>query len=243
MIRNVLVALPTVSRGMKSTTAISVARTALALQAKGISVTFHNIDSAEIVTARDMFANMLLWSERLDALLFVDSDMGFNPELVIKLLAQGAEFTAAACPRRSLDLPRYASAIQDLGDVRARSAASSFMIKFDWEGKIKKPTEVVDGFCSVAAVSTAISFITKGALKAMVEAGVVKRRLDLTARDGNPCWSFFGILEPDGGRLSEDYSFCYRWTKLMGRELPICLDEPVSHLGDFEYRATYADLL
>jgi hypothetical protein len=77
-IRTLLIALPTVGHFMKSQTAIAVANTVKVLQQRGINAELHNIDSAEIVTARDMFANMVLHSSRWDAMLFIDADMGFR---------------------------------------------------------------------------------------------------------------------------------------------------------------------
>jgi hypothetical protein len=243
-IRSILIALPTVGRIMKSETAITVAKTVKALQAKGINTDIHNIDSAEIVTARDMFANMLLYSQKWDAMLFIDSDMGFSPQLILKMLRQRLDVVAAACPRRTLDLERFVVAAQAHGDlVKAASQASNFTVFFDWDDRKGKPLQVNDGFSTAAAVGMAVALISKAALQAMVDEKVVDPRLDLNARGGGKCWSFFGILEPDGHRLGEDYSFCYRWTKMMGRELRVCVDEEVAHVGDFEYRGTYADTL
>lgn len=243
-LKNMLIALPTVSRAMKSGTAIAVARAAGALQSRGVSVDYHNIDSAEIVTARDMFANMLLYADDWDSMLFVDSDMGFEPNLVLRMLDQGVDVAAAACPRRTLDLDQYVGAMKAHGDPdRARSQASQFTLFHDWNNQQSGPRNVRDGFCSAAAVGMAIALISKSALQTMVAERVVAPRLDLHSGSGKPCYSFFGILEPDGSRLGEDYSFCYRWTKMLGRDLRVCLDEQVSHYGDFEYYGRYADLL
>lgn len=242
-INSILLALPTVSRFMKTETAIAVAKTVQALQQKGINVDLHNIDSAEIVTARDMFANILLYSARFDALLFVDSDMGFSPDLVLKMLATGLDVTAAACPRRTLHLDRLLAATGSGANLpKAKAMASDFTVVFDWSHK-SKPLNVSNGFCNAAGVGMAIALISKKALEAMVKAKVVEPRLDLNASGGEVCYSFFGNLENDGHRLGEDYSFCYRWTKLMGRELRVCIDEEIVHVGDFDYRARYADLL
>jgi hypothetical protein len=243
-IRSILIALPTVSRIMKAETAISVAYTVKVLQENGIDVGLHNIDSAEIVTARDMFANILLYSPNWDALLFVDSDMGFDARLILRLVQQGVEVAAAACPRRTLDLQRFVAAANTHGDLRkAASQASNFTIFFDWDNRAQPPGVVNDGFCNAASVGMAIALISKTALQDMVAAKVVEPRLDLNASGGQTCYSFFSILEPGGQRLGEDYSFCYRWTKLMGRELRVCVDEEIAHVGDYGYRGTYADLL
>lgn len=243
--KNILIALPTVSRGMKSSTAVSIARACMALQAQGVTVDLHNIDSCEIVTARDMFANMLLHSPNWDALLFVDADMGFDPRLVLRLLDEGAEVAAAACPRRNIDLVQFVNAAASHGDIdRARSQASQFTIFHHWENRELGPQKLKNGFCSAASCGMAIAVIGKTALQTMVTEKVVAPRLDLTSSTGGPCYSFFGILEPEGqGRLGEDYSFCYRWTKLLGRELRVCIDETVTHEGDFQYTGCYAHVL
>src|SRR5256885_1356556 len=62
----------------------------------GIECEMQGIDSADIVTARNMFATNVVRSKKFDGLLFVDSDMRFRPELVMKMLAFGVEATAAA---------------------------------------------------------------------------------------------------------------------------------------------------
>lgn len=241
--RNILIALPTVSRGMKVGTAITVAKVVQMLERSGIGVNLHNIDSAEIVTARDMFANMVLHTPQWDGLFFIDSDMGFSPNLAVKMLERGAELTAAASPRRTLDLGRLVAAAQEHGDLtKAQARASDFTVRFDWAGK-RFPDSVTEGFSTAAAAGMAIALIHRSVFEAMVKAKVVEPRLDLNASGGETCWSFFGILENNGHRLGEDYSFCYRWTKLMGRELQVCLDEVVSHIGDYDYKARFVDLL
>jgi hypothetical protein len=229
---------------MKVQTAIAVARSSQALQSLGIKCDFYNIDSAEIVTARDMFANMLLYSSDWDAMLFVDSDMGFEPDLAIKLVSKGVDVAAAACPRRRIDLPRFSAALQSHGDVeKARAEASNFTVHFNWDNQPVKTIQVADGFCRAAAVGMAIALISKQALQAMVAGKVVDPRHDLSSSGGEPCWSFFSNLENKGERLGEDYSFCYRWTKLMKKELLVCIDEEVNHVGDFDYKGKFSNLL
>ena len=242
--KNVLICLPTVSQTIMSSTAITVAQTVKALHLAGVNADLHNIDSAEIVTARDMFANMLLHSNRWDALLFVDSDMAFDPQLILKLLARSEEVTAAACPRRSMDLDRLISSARIDGDMaRAVAAASNFTVKFGWDhGTEPKPT-AQHGFVAASAVGMAVALISRKALAEMVKAGVVEVRHDLKTGDGQPCWSFFKIRDADGHRYGEDYSFCYRWTAQMKRPLAVCVDEPVSHIGQFAYTARFVDLL
>jgi hypothetical protein len=241
--RHVLIGLPTMGGSMKTATALSIVDTVRALEARGIATDIHNVDSAEIVTARDMLANMVLHSDIWDSLLFIDSDMGFTPDLILKLVGADAEVSGAACPRRHLDLNRFANAAREHSNVpRAIAQASDFTVKFDWNDDGPREVTIQNGFVKAAAVGMAIAFIGKSALRALVQAKLVEKRRDLSSGTGAPCYSFFEIAAPKGVRLGEDYSFCYRWTGRLKRELLVCVDEEVTHVGFYPYRARFADL-
>lgn len=244
MYRSLLIAIPTTSQSMLAATALSVAACVKELTQAGVEVGLHNIDSAEIVTARDMFANMVLHSTAWDALLFVDSDMSFPPRLIHRMLALNEPVVAAAYPRRALDLEEFASGIREHGDTRrALAAASSFTLKLSWDSDSSVPITLRDGFCEAAAVGMGCALISRKALQKMVADKVVKPRLDLQASGGDTCYSFFENLKLVGERLGEDYSFCYRWTHKLKQKLWVCTDERISHVGQFEFNASFIDSL
>lgn len=227
---------------MKTGTTLSIVDTMQALQTRGIRAEIHNVDSAEIVTSRDMMANMVLHSDQWDGLLFIDSDMGFRPELIVKLLEANAEVAAAACPRRQLNLERFAAATRDHNNMaKAIAQASDFTVNFSWADEPAQ-VEIQNGLVKAAAVGMAIALIAKSALTALVQAKIVEIRRDLSSGTGQPCYSFFEIVSPKGRRLGEDYSFCYRWTAKLKRDLLVCVDEEVSHFGFYPYKARFADL-
>lgn len=242
---HLLIGLPTTSQSMKSATALAISNTCIELTRKNHRVDLHNIDSAEIVTARDMLANMVLHSPEWTHLLFIDSDMQFQPSLVERLISAGAHVSAVAYVRRNLDLARFLEAGRSTTDIGvALAIASSFTFKPAWDDdQTQLEIRVRNGFCSAAAVGMGCALISRQALLQMVEREIVRPRNDLRAANNEQCWSFFETIEVDGIRLGEDYSFCYRWTKLLGQELQVCIDTPIGHLGDFEYSARYLDLL
>lgn len=243
MYRSILIAIPTTSQTMVAATALSLAEVTRALTTDGIKVGLHNIDSAEIVTARDMFANMVLHSNVWDALLFVDSDMAFSARLVQRMVALGEPLVAAAYPRRSLNLTALASALGRHGNVsKAIAEASSFTLKLSWK---EEPQNFAlrEGFCEGAAVGMGCALISRQVLQRMVDEKKVKPRLDLSSSEGKRCFSFFDNIKLRGERMGEDYSFCHRWTAQLGGKIWICVDEPIAHVGQFEYRASFQDLL
>lgn len=243
MYRSVLIAVPTTSQTMLSATAMTIAGVTRGLTQAGVNVGLHNIDSAEIVTARDMFANMVLHSPSYDSLLFIDSDMSFNERLIHRMMQFEAPLVAAAYPRRSLDLETMASELKAHGDLRkALAVASSFTLKLAWDEE-SATARVREGFCEAAAVGMGCALISREVLVEMVSSRVVKPRLDLQSSQGEPCYSFFDNIELDGERLGEDYSFCHRWTAELGHKLWICVDEEVAHVGQFAYHASFGSLL
>ena len=240
---SILICVPSTSHSVKSGTAIALASVTKALVESGRNVDFHNIDSAEIVTARDMFANMVLHSDRWDSLFFIDSDMFFSPDLVMRMIGLNEPVVGAAYIRRNLDLDRFAQGFSETGDKDVAIAqASKFNLIPSWEPG-EAELEIRDGFASMGGVGMGCVLISRDVLLGMIEAQVVSPRLDLNAGPGKTCWSFFANLDHNGVRLGEDYSFCHRWTFSMGQRLWVCIDETLSHIGSFEYRARYVDLL
>jgi hypothetical protein len=240
--RRLLICLPTTGQSVRSATAVAIANVAKTLVEKGVAVDLHNIDSAEIVTARDMFANMVLYSNELDGLLFIDSDMSFDARLVVRMVELGEDVAAAAYVRRTVDLPTLVDVAQKSGNLQhATAVASSFTLKERWKD-IAPSAEQKEGFVTMAAVGMGCALISKNALQMMIKGNQVRPRRDLQAGPGNVCYSFFEPITHNDNRLGEDYSFCHRWTAGLNQKLWVCVDEKLGHIGFYSYSAAYTDL-
>ncbi|HLI67150.1 MAG TPA: hypothetical protein VKU90_12360 [Caulobacteraceae bacterium] len=248
-LKHILIAAPTMAGLMKAKTATTLVMLMRQLTRAGVEAEYLNIDSSDIVYARNYFARQVLESKDLDGLLFVDSDMQFRPALVLKMLAREADVVGAAYPKRSLDLETYADVIARGGaqTPRARAKALSNVYQYtvvpSWETPQPGRMKVARGFARMAAVGMGCTLISRAALEAMVEAKAVERRRDIIDGVDNVSWGFFDVVKVGDISLSEDFSFCYRWTRLMGRDLWVCVDEPITHLGDFAFQARYMDRL
>ncbi len=242
--KSILVAVPTMGGIMKSKTAESLFTLSKALARNGINADIRNIDASDVVTVRNIYANTVLKSDRWDGLLFVDSDMQFPPRLVMKMLALKTDMAAVAYPKKKIDLDAFANAVRDHGDTaKARAQSSDFNILLTWNNRERKPIRKRGGFCAMAAAGMGCSLISKAALQAMVEAKTVPRRIDIRNSVKEDSWGFFDPVKLGQVVLGEDFSFWYRWTKLLGRDLWVCVDEEVSHVGDYGYSGLYSSLL
>ena len=241
-LKSLLICIPTMGGVMKSQTGVTLAQLVKALLRSGVDASIHNIDSSDIVIARAQFAQAVLDSDKWDGLLFVDSDMAFRPGLVLRMLKLDEDAVAAAYTTRIFDWKKFAEAMRSHGVVeKARVQASHFVLINQWDPKKPRPRKQRGGFMTMAAAGLGCCLISRAALQAMADAGVATQRHDgITTK---PIWGFFDQLEVNGRLYGEDYSFWYRWTELMGRDLWVCVDEKLLHIGQFDYTGRYADLL
>ena len=60
---------------------------------------------------------------------------------------------------------------------------------------------------------------------------------------GQPIYGFFDLAATKDGSLTEDYSFCARWSNLCDGEIRAIVDEMTGHIGDYEYCGRFIDYL
>ena len=240
-LQNILVAVPTTGGMMKAKTAESLVNLMKFLTKSGINAHLHNINNSDIVTVRNIYANMVFDSDRWDSLLFIDSDMSFTPRVISRMINLNEMVCAAACTKRQIDLDKFAQAIRDHGDKdRAQAESVYFNTLLRWDNRRDIKVKQRGGFFTMAAIGMAVCLIRRSALKLMVEQGAVERRIDVYEGITKKSWAFFDFLKYSGVTLTEDYSFCHRWTHAMEQPLWVCADEIVEHIGDFPYSANYS---
>ena len=243
-IKSVLIAVPSTGGVIKAKTAQSLVRLVRDLTGRGIHAEFKNIDGSDVVTVRNLYANLVLNSKRWDSLLFIDSDMEFDPKVIAKMIRLNVEVVGAACTTREIDLEKFGAGMRVHGDFdRARAESSRFNVLGTWNARKAFTVQRRGGFCTMAAVGMAVCLIRKQALEAMVDEAAVTKGANVVDGVSTTSWGFFDSEMVGEVRLLEDFSFCYRWTKKMGRPLWVCTDEEIRHLGEFAYTAKYDALL
>ncbi len=174
-------------------------------------------------------------------LLFIDADIGFSPDQVFRLIDFDAPVSAAAYPIKRIDWPKLAAT---LAEKRAKpeSAALHYVAEFMPPDRIA----VRDGFATVRYAGTGFLMIQRAALDQMIAAYPALRFQaqhggpDPLARSPHRSALFECLIDPETGiYLSEDFSFCRRWTDLGGvvwLDLGSCLD----HVGPIVFQGNLA---
>lgn len=220
----------------------SLIKLTLACQQRGVRLQVQMTGSDALITrARQNVVAHFLHIEAATHLLFIDADIGFEPEQVFRLLDFGAPMAAAVYPIKRIDWEKVAAAAQ-AGRGPLNSTALSYMIEFASSG----PIETRDGFARVSFAGTGFLMIERQALLAMIEHYPELRYAhDHKPNDvlaGSPYRSalFNCMIDTETGTyLSEDFSFCRRWTG-MGGEIWADLRSRLTHVGAIDFRGDLA---
>lgn len=172
---------------------------------------------SDIVLARTKLFGMFLRSEATHV-LFIDSDMGWAPQDVVKLLAYDRDFVAVAGPRKVYP-PSFA-----VQNTNERGQPVPLTVEGD------------TGLVDVSDIGMAFSLLSRRCCERMRDA--YQDELAYNTNEGATEYAVFLPTVVNKRYRSEDFSFCYRWRKIGGR---IYCDSAVSlaHIGAHEWKGDW----
>src|SRR5438445_9562908 len=152
-------------------------------------------------------------------LLFIDDDMGFEPQLVMDMLAFGEPVVGAMYPKRTLPL--------------------------QWAGSGLEKPEVRGPFMEVEGIGAGCLLIRRDAVDLMIEKypDMVHPTMliaQMAAQGGKRTLTFFDQWRNEQGKIAEDIAFCRRYREAGGR-VWACVGHPVTHVGLHEFTGCLAE--
>lgn len=193
---------------------------------------------ALITRARASLMSQFLDDPESTHLLFVDADIGFEPDQVLRLLECGADMCAAVYPIKRIDWEKVKTTVEA---GRANPAAAALKYVFE----VEDADAVIEkgGFIKVRYAGTGFLMIRRQALERMCGEYPHLRykrdhSLDAVTTSANRVALFECMIAEDGTYLSEDFAFCKRWTD-MGGEIWADLKSKLNHVGPMSF---YGDL-
>jgi len=198
-----------------------------------VELVVHLRDGDALITrARADLVALFLDDPAATHLLFVDADIGFTPEQVMRLVACGAEVVGGAYPIKRVNWDK-ARKVMEGNRPNPRSAVLDYVLEVEDPERIT----VVDGFARVRYAGTGFLMIRRYALERMYQhySSLRFRRehsiADPLAASPNRVALFECMIDQGTGiYLSEDFSFCKRWTD-MGGEIWADLTSRLDHVG------------
>jgi hypothetical protein len=200
-----------------------------------------------VAQTRSAFASLVLQDASVSHLLFVDSDIGFRPDAVTRMLDSGKPIVGCICPGRVRDPQR---AFQAARLARTPAEADLLAIEFITSRElIASPQGLVveNGFARTRGIGCGLTLIHRSVLERLRDAypellvAAYGGYLDHGVRE-QAFQCFQPLQEEDGRYLSEDLSFCRRWTAI-GGEVWALLDEPITHAGFAAPQGRFLDQL
>jgi hypothetical protein len=190
---------------------------------------------ALITRARASLVAQFLDDPASTHLLFIDADIGFEPDQVLRLIDCGADMCAAIYPIKRIDWDKVATALRA---GRSNPSAAAFSYVFE----VQDPNAVIAqaGFVKVRFAGTGFLMITRQAVERMcAHYPHLQYRRDHSVESATPSNNRFALfdcmIDENGTYLSEDFAFCRRWTD-MGGEIWADLRSTLRHVGPMVFR-------
>ncbi len=188
---------------------------------------------ALITRARANLVTLFLDNPLATHLLFVDADIGFEPDQVFRMIEAGADVVAGVYPIKRVNWDKAKRMLESNG-LKLPSAALDYVLEID------NPDHVVavNGFTRVRFAGTGFLMIRSHVLESMCQHPAYaslqfyrEHSLDALAGSPNRFALFECMIDAESGTyLSEDFAFCKRWTDI-GGEIWADLESRIDHVG------------
>jgi hypothetical protein len=216
-------------------------------QKNRINVTVNLVGGDALITrARNGIVAEFLNQPGATHLLFIDADIAFEPEQILKLINFDKDVVAALYPAKNFD---WASMPQR---SRAGEPLDKAGFVYVAEHCVGDQLKINGDFATAEYAGTGCLLIKRHVFERMIKAypETKYRNVHGFPTDQNTNDNFYAlfdcIIDPQSGHyLSEDYAFCKRWRKL-GGEIWIDLRSQLTHVGPYAFKgdstARYAPL-
>lgn len=217
--------------------------------AKNIKLTHKFILYDSLVPrARNHFAAVVLADPSITHLLFIDADIKWEPEDIVRLLSRDKLLVGAAVAKKryqweKLRSPAVKAIVMDdkISDVEFKEKIKANLV--DYAINLGSSREVKEGLLAVEHIGTSFMLIAREVLEKMSstfpELKVIHFSSELPPDLHDHFYCLFELGLHEGRYISEDYSFCRRWRE-MGGEIFADLSIKLTHQGQEDY---YSNLL
>lgn len=219
----------------------SIIKLQIALIREGIQLMLDTTENESLVhRARNVAVGRFMQKTDADIFMFIDADIDFNADSVVRLVKSGHDVSVAVYPKKVVmwDQAKYAV---EQGDDRNMAMLSSSLVANI--GAHRRSVE--NGFVELLDGPTGFMAITRKAFEKMHEQfPELNCKNDHQNRDFDEyCAVFDCMIDPESKRyLSEDYAFCRRWQQIGGK-IYADINTTLGHVGNLPFSGCLNDRL
>ena len=215
---------------------------------KKIELQFGTIGNESLITrARNTLVQLFMDGDYTH-LLFIDSDLAFNPEAVLRMLDYDKDVVTGIYPRKTIDWIKVKKRLKENPDMSEDELLASSL---QYNLNVKDPKNILleKGFIEVMDGPTGFMLIKRDVFVRMAKVYhelkfVPDQHINQShdtefeyhkTSDWN--YTFFDtMIEPQTKRyLSEDYAFCRLWQN-MGGKIYADIMSGMTHYGNYAFR-------
>jgi hypothetical protein len=219
----------------------SVIKLQIELIKEGIQLMIDTTENESLVhRARNVAVGRFMQKTDADLFMFIDADVDFNADSVVRLVRSGHDVSVAIYPKKVVMWDQAKTAIEQ-GDDRNMAMLSSSLVANI--GAHRRSVE--NGFVEVLDGPTGFMVITRKAFEKMHEHFTdLNCKNDHQNRDFDEyCAVFDCMIDPESRRyLSEDYAFCRRWQQVGGK-IYADVHTTLGHVGNLPFSGCMNDRL
>jgi len=216
-----------------------------------IMVSFSLLKSSLVTQGRNLcVANFLKDPINYTHLLFIDSDIDFKFDTIMKMLKFDREVIATPYPMKHIHWDQIWDRVQK-GKIKnieeLKRAGHAFPIKLD--NQKGKEIPVVDGVIEVSHAPTGCMLIKKQVFDKMIKAYPNDKIEQATIVNGKALideynYNFFDTIHDPETRkyYGEDFGFCKKWTAIGGK-CYCYVNDDITHVGEYAYNGKLMDNL
>jgi hypothetical protein len=232
----------------------SMMRFAILCNKYDIKYTISTLANESLITrGRNTLNSFFMENKEATHLFFIDADIEFNPEDILRMVAYDKPIVVGAYPKKAVNWNSIIEAARADGTETAETIeghSSNYVVNFDFlkdkDGNRTPQVQIVDNLVKLKDAGTGFMCINKNVMQQMFDAMPETKYvndINVDAKFEPFMYALFEcIIDPESRRyLSEDYTFCRRWQD-MGGDVWLDPRTALNHVGHYTFRGNIRKL-
>ena len=220
-----------------------------------IQYTVSTLANESLITrGRNTLTSFFMENTAATHLFFIDADIEFNPEDILRMVAYDKPIVVGAYPKKAINWTSILGAArnpdmnEDSETIEGHS--SNYVVNFDFlkdkDGKPTPQVQVIDNLVKLKDAGTGFMCIRKDVIQQMFDKHPDTKYvndINVDMKFEPFMYALFDcIIDPESRRyLSEDYTFCRRWQE-MGGDVWLDPRTALNHVGHYTFRGNIRKL-
>lgn len=224
---------------------LSMFRMSQVLIQNGIPFRLTTLRNESLITrARNILTAMFLEDTSCTHLMFVDADIEFEPDSIIRMLAMDKDIIAGAYPKKTINWNNiYSAANSGIKDLASYGADYAINLKVRDGNKVRTSMGAIE----VLDASTGFYLVKREVIEKMIQTYPELHYKNDSSIDPkfNPfCYALWDTaIDPTDRRyLSEDYNFGRLWQNI-GGEIWVDPNTKLNHVGSYTFEGNLNNIL